>query len=65
MTTDTMKLVLKILGAIVLLAVGGIIGLAATDTDVPDVLATISVASVTGMLGLLVVPIKDEPPPQP
>ena len=48
------KWVFWIVGAVLLLAVAGIIALALSDRAIPDVLQNIAVGSLAGMLGLLV-----------
>lgn len=47
------KTTVLILGAVLLVAVLGIIVLAALDQNIPDVLPTVAVADLTGLLGLL------------
>lgn len=48
-----MVTVIRILGLLALTATGGIIGLAAWDKNVPEVLNTIAIASLTGLAGVL------------
>jgi hypothetical protein len=55
-----LTLVVVMLGIIVLVDVIGIVVLALQSMTIPDVLPTIAVAGVTGIVGLLVRP--DAPP---
>lgn len=57
-----LTLVVLMLGVIVLVDVLGIVVLALQARTIPDVLPTIAVAGVTGMVGLLVRPGPDAPP---
>lgn len=54
MNPKTLLVAVLIIGALALVAVLGIIGLALTDHTVPDVLQNIAVGSLTGLVGLLV-----------
>jgi len=49
-----LKIVLLLVGAMVLLALAGIIGLSAFDRGVPETLPTVAVGGLTAMVGLLV-----------
>lgn len=49
-----LKYVLIILGAALLIGIGGIIALAATASSVPDVLQNVVVGCLTALAGLLV-----------
>lgn len=48
------KTVIFFVGAVLILSVLGIIGLALTGHPIPDVLQNIAVGSLTGLVGLLV-----------
>lgn len=48
------RLVVLAVAAALLLAISGIIGLAALDQAVPDVLQNVAVGALTGLVGLLV-----------
>jgi hypothetical protein len=54
--------VVLFLGATLIICVGGIIGLAATDNTVPDILQNIASGVVAGLIGLLV-KTPNQPPP--
>lgn len=53
------RLVILIVGAVLLLSVGGIIGLALEGKPIPDVLQNVAVGALAGLIGLLARP-KDE-----
>lgn len=48
------RLVIVLIGLVLLLAVGGIIGLATNEQPIPDVLQNVAVGALTGLVGLLV-----------
>lgn len=51
---DLLKLVAGIIGTVVILCVLGMIYLVVNDKAIPGTLETVTVAGVTGLLGLLV-----------
>ena len=57
MTPNVYRLAVALVGATLMLSVLGIVYLAATTAGpIPDVLQTIAVGSLTGLVGLLAVP---------
>ena len=55
-----LKLVVAVIGAVLVVAVLGIIALAATGKSTPDVLQNVAVGALTGLVGLLVPANKEE-----
>lgn len=51
--TSILKIVVLIVGAVEILAMAGIVYLVGQDRPVPGTLETVSVAGLTGLLGLL------------
>lgn len=54
MSTSTTRIAVIVLGLVLLLTVIGVIALALNHQDVPDLLKTLAVGDLTGLLGLLV-----------
>lgn len=57
-----LRLVICFVGLTLLGSLLGIVVLAGTGHEVPDILTTLAVSSLTGLLGLLVRPARDETP---
>lgn len=58
MNISILKIVVLIIGIVLVIFSCGIVYLQANDKNIPDVMATIIVAGITGLLGLLA-PSKD------
>lgn len=53
MNKEVFRLVIIILGATILISIGGIIGLTVVDREIPGVLENLAVAALAGIVGLL------------